>query len=188
MINDPVERYVSALADEIGEMLPENPRYARRVVAKLQRRTIVASPYSIGFAAAASLLACVGVFMLMQDKQSTANTEPPIKVASADLVKSVVAPDEQLQVRFVSHRTRLCKDELERTWLNENGQTVHITRRPGIGQAVTHEPIERVIPVPQPHGLVPGKYTYRSVIYSTCGVDFYAAPSGDMAYEVRSER
>jgi hypothetical protein len=187
---DYVRRNMNFLAAVADMTAPQTPREARPFVlpnfgyAEASNR-IKAATLALVIGALVIGALGIGFAGVVTFATATAKPEPPIRVVSADLVKSVVAADEPLQVRFISQRTRLCATELERTWLNDRGQTIHIGRQQGIGQAVTSEAIERIIPVPQPFGLGVGKYTYRSVIYSTCGADFYATASGDLAYEVR---
>jgi hypothetical protein len=168
-------------------MLPRDPEHAREVGARVAKLAGVRPPYRLhGIAALWASLAVCAAFGVATIRGATATTDPPHRTFHVELLETVVGPDNPLQVRFTSHRTRLCRADLERIVLDADGSPVHAIRRSGIGQAVTAEPITRTVRVPLPHGLPAGKYTYRYTIYSDCGGDIFADQGPDLPFEIRN--
>lgn len=182
------EYLVNEAAQALCDMLPRDPDHARQVAARVAKQAGVPLAWrpNAKLAVAASLAVCGATWLALGAvRVASATGEPPLRNIHVELVETVIEPDQPLQIRFTSHRTRLCKADLDRIVLDANGQPVHAVRQAGIGQAVTAEPITRTITVPIPYGLPPGHYTYRSTVFSDCGGDIFAAPSPDLPFEIR---
>jgi hypothetical protein len=116
----------------------------------------------------------------------TARTKPPLTALAAVLETPVVESGGKLSITLTTHRSRLCKADIDRVILRSDETTVWRTRVSGLGQAVTDEPITRKVVVPLPDGLPDGKYIYRSVTYSECPDGDFSLPIPDLHFEIKS--
>lgn len=186
MGNAATEYLVDEATEALCDLLPPDPVLARQVAARVAERVGACRPWHpVRLSHVdAVVAACAGIGGVLVTRMASATGEPPHRNLHVELVETTLGPDDPLQIRFVSHRTRLCKADLDRIVLDSDGTPVHAVRQTGIGQAVTKEPITRTIRVPLPWGLPPGQYTYRSTVFSDCGGDIFAAPSPDLTFEI----
>jgi hypothetical protein len=159
----------------------------RVLAAASQQPPQKAKPARKGFVAAAS--ASAALIALVALEPSIANNRPPM--IYLDMVNETpkVAPDGELVMLYTVHRTRVCKTDIDRVIMRagDPGEIVWRTRVAGLGVAVTKGPVQRRVRVDLPDGLAPGKYVYRSTLFSDCGDDvLHSLDSPDVHFEVAS--
>lgn len=100
-----------------------------------------------------------------------ADSPAPIVYHDAVNETPVVAPDGDLVMRFLVHRRRVCKTDIDRVIMTAGhpGEIVWRARVAGIGVAATKTPVERRIRIVLPEGLPDGSYIYKSTLFSDCG-------------------
>lgn len=188
MSADPVNRYVTALADELADMLPENPAYARLVIKNLQQRTGRPSPYAVVFASAAVLLACVGIFTLAQSTQSSA--APPLELRAVHLEADRLRLGDFLRIHLEARRNRACPSDIE-TVITEarTGKVVSSARQYGARQSVTAEFEARTVVKPLPEKITPGDFKLSRTVFNHCGGTTHATiVAADLPFTVVADR
>jgi hypothetical protein len=130
---------------------------------------------------------CAAVFAIAAPTKTGAWSKPPVVYNSLKITSPVVAPDTEIVLAMRSHRSRLCRTDVERVFFSMPDEIpVYRIRLQGTGQALTPEPIERINKIPLPKGLADGHYAFMATTFSDCGPgDQHATSTEKLAFEVR---
>ena len=107
----------------------------------------------------------------------------PFVVSDAQVLTPQVRVGEPISVIYTNERRRLCTTTIAEFWIDlESGAVLYRTRVPGgyspLGQRRT------LVTLFQPVVLPVGRYAYRSVIESDCGITTFTFQVPDAEFEI----
>lgn len=94
----------------------------------------------------------------------------------------VIKPGDKLRVVYNLDRRRVCRTRIAQFWIDtRTGQAVERGAAPGgYGALGQHKTLVVLSPPPLP----PGRYAYRAVMESDCGLAEFTTPVPDAEFEV----
>jgi len=107
----------------------------------------------------------------------------PFVVSRTEVLTPVVHAGQSVKVTFSVERRRLCLATIAEFWIDRStGAVVHRSRVPGgyapLGAGTS------TVNLAVPPGIGPGRYAYRSIMESDCGLTAFAYPVPDAAFEI----
>lgn len=112
------------------------------------------------------------------------DTREPWAFHGVEVLTPEIASGEPLRLRYDLDRVRHCQVDIVQFFIRlDTGEAVHRGRVPGGYGALGRHTTDVVMKLPFP--FQPGRYAYRPVMESDCGVLAYATPAPDAVFSVK---